>query len=142
MERSHVLSAWEALWKSHQRTKDLLMFAMPGKKAADKYKNKSEQNDRADQQKRDGKGPSSYKTSQKVGLILGPLLFILTQLFFVPEGLSTEGKSVLAVTLWVATWWVTEAIPIPAASLLPIILLPMTGAMAGSDVTASYGDPI
>ncbi|GIN19881.1 MAG TPA: SLC13/DASS family transporter [Bacillus bacterium] len=142
MERLHIRSAWETLWKLHQQTKDLLMFAMPRKKTDDKYKRKTEQNVRADQQKGDGKGPGSYRMPQKIGLILGPLLFILTQLFFAPEGLSAEGKSVLAVTLWVATWWVTEAIPIPAASLLPIILLPMTGAMDGSDVTASYGDPI
>ncbi|RST77687.1 DASS family sodium-coupled anion symporter [Siminovitchia acidinfaciens] len=141
MGKSHILSAWETLWKSHRQTKNLLMFAMPKKRAENENKRSMRKAEGFDHQD-GGKGPVSYRTPQKVGLILGPLLFILTQLFFTPEGLSSEAKSVLAVTLWVATWWVTEAIPIPAASLLPIILLPMTGAMAGSDVTASYGDPI
>lgn len=88
MERLHIRSAWETLWKLHQQTKDLLMFAMPRKKTDDKYKRKTEQNVRADQQKGDRKGPGSYRMPQKIGLILGPLLFILTQLFFAPEGLS------------------------------------------------------
>ena len=35
-----------------------------------------------------------------------------------------------------------EAVPIPAASLLPIVLLPLTGALEGAAVTSSYGDPI
>ncbi|BBI63475.1 hypothetical protein HSBAA_47810 [Vreelandella sulfidaeris] len=49
---------------------------------------------------------------------------------------------VLATTLWVAVWWITEAIPIPATSLLPIVLLPITGALDGNTVTAAYGNPI
>ncbi|MBS4162510.1 anion transporter, partial [Klebsiella pneumoniae] len=86
--------------------------------------------------------PPGYKTPQKIGLLLGPALFFAVILFFFPEGLSHEGRMVLATTLWVAAWWITEAVPIPAASLLPIVLLPLTGALEGSVVTASYGDPI
>jgi solute carrier family 13 (sodium-dependent dicarboxylate transporter), member 2/3/5 len=74
--------------------------------------------------------------------LLGPSLFVIALLFFAPEGLSYEGKAVLGVTLWVATWWITEAIPIPATSLLPIILLPVTGALDSGTVTSSYGDDI
>ena len=84
----------------------------------------------------------SYSTPQTVGLILGPLLFALTLLFFSPEGLSFQAKAVLGTTLWVATWWITEAIPIPATSLLPIFLLPITGALDSGTVTSSYGDDI
>ena len=46
---------------------------------------------------------------------------------------------VLAVTCWVAIWWVTEAIPIPATSFLPIVLFPMTGALSIGETTAAYG---
>ena len=63
-------------------------------------------------------------------------------LFLRPEGLSSEGVAVLASTLWIGTWWVTEAIPIPATSLLPLILLPLTNAVPGDDVASSYGDDI
>lgn len=90
----------------------------------------------------DQKTRSSYSEAQSVGLVLGPLLFALTLLFFTPEGLSFEARAVLATTLWVACWWITEAVPIPATSLLPIVLLPVTGAVNTATVTSAYGDDI
>lgn len=121
-------SLWQALWVSHDKTKNSLKIVPSvGALAADQS---------------DAGGPSSYSRPQLIGLILGPVLFLLTILFFSPEGLSAEGKAVLGVTLWVATWWITEAIPIPATSLLPILLLPVTGALSNSTVTSAYGDDI
>ena len=112
---------WQSLWNSHQQTKNSLKL-VPGEQ--------------------DSSATMSYSRPQVVGLILGPVLFVLTILFFSPEGLSPQGKAVLAVTLWVATWWITEAIPIPATSLLPILLLPLTGALSNNAVTSAYGDDI
>src|SRR5690606_38807186 len=63
---------------------------------------------------------AAYSRAQAVGLLLGPALFCVTLFMLEPEGLSFEGRTVLAVTLWVAVWWITEAIPIPATSLLPL----------------------
>lgn len=60
--------------------------------------------------------------AKKIGLILGPLLFLITLLFFHPEGLSAEANAILACTLWIAVWWITEAIPIAMTSLLSIVL--------------------
>ena len=93
-------------------------------------------------QHKPAKPETSYSRTQSTGLILGPLLFALTLLFFAPEGLSFEARAVLGTTLWVATWWITEAIPIPATSLLPLFLLPVTGALNSSTVTSAYGDDI
>jgi len=84
----------------------------------------------------------AFSLPQRTGLVLGPLLFLLTLLFFAPQGLSFEARAVLAITLWVATWWITEAIPIPATSLLPLVLLPITGALDSATVTSAYGDDI
>ena len=39
-----------------------------------------------------------------------------------------------------ATWWITEAIPIPATALLPIVLFPVLGVMDGADVTKPYAN--
>jgi sodium-dependent dicarboxylate transporter 2/3/5 len=39
----------------------------------------------------------------------------------------------------VATWWITEAMPIAATSLLPIILFPLSGALPLDDTTSSFG---
>ncbi len=54
-------------------------------------------------------------------------------------GMSTEAHAILASTVWVAIWWITEAIPIPVTSLLPIVLFPLTGGLALSTTTAAFG---
>ena len=79
---------------------------------------------------------------KKVGLVVGPLLFSL--FYFIPSitGLDSSPRAVLGVTAWVATWWITEALPIPATSLLPIILLPLTGGADQATATMAYGNPI
>lgn len=79
---------------------------------------------------------------QKIGLILGPLLFLI--FYFIPgiTGLDDSPRAVLAITLFVATWWITEAIPIPATSLLPLILLPLTGGTDEVIASSAYADPI
>ena len=76
---------------------------------------------------------------KKIGLILGPLTFFVYLIFGQFEGLSNSGQSVLASTLWIAIWWVTEAIPIAATALLPIILFPLSQGMELPTTTESYG---
>lgn len=77
-----------------------------------------------------------------LGLIAGPALFLYILFFFEAEGLNAPAKAVLASTLWISLWWVTEAIPIEATSLLPIILFPLTGAVNIESTTAAYGNKI
>ena len=145
--KTMVSNVWQGLWGSHDQTKKLLNFFSYKKDTKDAKKknkqlNEAENNGESSPNPEQHPHKKSYSTAQIVGLILGPLLFILTLLFFSPEGLTSDAKAVLAVTLWVATWWITEAVPIPVASLLPIVLLPLTGALDPGDVTSSYGDDI
>lgn len=77
--------------------------------------------------------------TKRIGLFLGPLLFILIRLFFKPEGLSEEANGILASTVWIAVWWITEAIPIAATALLPIVLFPLSGSLNIAETTASFG---
>ncbi|PTX62256.1 sodium-dependent dicarboxylate transporter 2/3/5 [Kordia periserrulae] len=79
------------------------------------------------------------KTTKLTGLLLGPIVFALVLTFFKPKDLSPEGVSILAATLWIAIWWITEAIPIAVTALLPIILFPLTGALNLSATTGSFG---
>ncbi len=72
-------------------------------------------------------------------LILGPVVFLITLLFFHPDGLSTQANAVLACTLWVGIWWITDCIPLAVTSLLPIILFPLSGGLDIKATTASYG---
>ncbi len=76
---------------------------------------------------------------KRLGLIIGPLLLLMILLLTPFEGLSEQGHAVLATTIWIAVWWVTEAIPIAATALLPIVLFPLTGGMNLASTTASFG---
>ncbi len=85
------------------------------------------------------KNHSTYTGFQMLGLLLGPSLFFLT-LFVLPlEGLEGPGRAALASALWVAVWWVSEAIPIEATGLLPMVLLPLSGALELGAISSSYG---
>ena len=55
------------------------------------------------------------------------------------EGLSNQGQAVSATTFWIAIWWITEAVPIAATALLPIVLFPLSGGMELSTTTAAFG---
>ena len=83
-----------------------------------------------------------YGLRQKIGLILGPLVFGAILLAPNPQGLSPAGQAVAASTAWIAIWWMTVAIPIPATSLLPIVLFPLTGALTIDATTTPYADPL
>ena len=77
--------------------------------------------------------------SKKIGFVLGPVIFSLVRYVLVFDGLTDQANAVLASTLWIAIWWITEAIPIAATSLLPIILFPLTGALSLSETSSSFG---
>ena len=77
--------------------------------------------------------------SKNIGLISGPLSFILILYFFNPESLNPQANAILASTIWIAIWWITEAIPIAVTALLPIILFPLTGGLGLTETTASFG---
>lgn len=81
-------------------------------------------------------------TKSFIGLILGPFLFGLTLLFVHPVELSDPARYTLAITLWMAVWWVTECVPIAVTALLPLMLFPIMGVMSIKDAGASYGAPI
>lgn len=79
---------------------------------------------------------------QRIGLLLGPLLFALVLILPVPEGLGAPGARVAAVALLMACFWMAESVPIPVTATLPIFLFPLLQVMPTAQVTASYGDEI
>lgn len=78
-------------------------------------------------------------SKKRIGLFLGPILFVVIKFFIEPDGLHDDAVSILACTIWIAVWWITEAIPIAVTALLPIILFPLSGGLSLSETTASYG---
>ncbi len=90
----------------------------------------------------EGAGHSSYGLRERLGLFLGPISFILILLFLpANETFTPLMRSAAACTAWVAIWWVTEALPIPATSLLPLILFPLTGVVSFEETVVGYADP-
>lgn len=71
--------------------------------------------------------------------IMGPLLFIFLEILGPPQSLNAGAYHVACVTLWMAFWWITEAIPIAATALLPIVLFPLLGVLDLQSTTTSYG---
>lgn len=131
-----IAATWNWMWEKHDQAKDTFrLFTNPGAGIPDD-RDRAEDAGSYDERKK----KRSYNTPQLIGLFLGPLLFIVTLLFFNPEGLPPEAKAILASTIWIATWWITEAIPIPATSLLPIVLFPMTNGLDVSATTSAYGN--
>ena len=76
---------------------------------------------------------------KKIGFVLGPLSFFFILLLNPFDGLSDAGRAVLSATFWIAIWWITEAIPIAATALLPIVLFPLSGGMELTTTTAAFG---
>lgn len=81
-------------------------------------------------------------SASQIGLWLGPLWIILCLVIPAPAGMSSPAWACVGFALLMATWWATEAIPIPATSLLPMVLAPVLGIDELDAVAASYADPI
>ncbi|WP_324719538.1 SLC13 family permease [Salinimicrobium sp. HB62] len=77
---------------------------------------------------------------KSIMVVVGPLVYIVLQSFDHPDSMPPAAWDVLCVTIWMALWWVTEAVPIAVTALLPIALFPLTGAMTIGATTAAYGD--
>ena len=78
----------------------------------------------------------------KAGLIAGLFLFFLMLFFPAPDGLDSAAWKTAVVGILMAVWWITEAIPIPATSLLPIVLFPVLQIQSISGSTAPYANPL
>jgi sodium-dependent dicarboxylate transporter 2/3/5 len=77
-----------------------------------------------------------------IGLILGPVIFIIiTRLSHLPS-LSLQAWYVLGIGAWMITWWVTDATPMAVAALLPVVTFPVLGILGLDQVTATYASPI
>jgi len=83
------------------------------------------------------------ETYQVVGRILGPAIFVVMLLTDQWQGvMSTEAWRVAAVGMWMATWWATEAIPVPVTAFLPIVVFEPLGISSIRDAAAPYANPI
>jgi sodium-dependent dicarboxylate transporter 2/3/5 len=80
--------------------------------------------------------------AKKIGLILGPVLFMTVLFSPIAEDLPWEARIVLASTFWMGSWWITEAIPIYITALLPVVIFPSLNVTDLGETSANYADRI
>ena len=83
-----------------------------------------------------------YHRVQRLGLLLGAAMFFLLLVIPAPPGLSVEGWRTAAVAVLMATWWMTEALPIPATAMLPLGLFPLLGVLDADGASAPYASEL
>lgn len=74
---------------------------------------------------------------QNVGLILGPVVFIAVLSLDLEPG-NPAVTRMAAVALLMAVWWISDAIPLAATALLPLILYPLLGILKGKTTAPIY----
>jgi solute carrier family 13 (sodium-dependent dicarboxylate transporter), member 2/3/5 len=77
-----------------------------------------------------------------IGLVAGPVVLLLLLLTPTPDGMSLAAWRTAAVGIFMAVWWITEAIPIPATALTPLVLFPLLGVMPVGATAAPFANPI
>ena len=76
--------------------------------------------------------------TQKIGLILGLVMFFLVLLFFDLDPEKPTLTRMAAVAILMAVWWITDAIPLFATALLPMILYPLLDIMKSGATAPIY----
>ncbi|WP_299305272.1 DASS family sodium-coupled anion symporter [uncultured Brachybacterium sp.] len=91
------------------------------------------------------RAPASSRRTLRVrrlGLALGLVAAVLIYVLM-PADVPHGAKLTAATAVLMAAWWMTEALPIPATALVPLVVFPVLNSEVGvDDVGASYGNNI
>ncbi len=82
--------------------------------------------------------PAPLRPTHWLGFILGLSLFVLLLLFFHPNPEQPAIGPMAAIATLMAVWWITEAAPLAATSLLPFVLFPLLGITSSKDIAPYY----
>ncbi|MCA9526803.1 MAG: SLC13/DASS family transporter [Myxococcales bacterium] len=75
----------------------------------------------------------------RVGLWLGPALGLAVFGLLADSSLSVAGQRLAGVTVLMACWWMTEAVPVAVTALLPLALFPLLGIRSAAETAPAYG---
>lgn len=82
------------------------------------------------------------RLAQRLGFWAGPALAVILLLLPPPGTLTPEGWRTAAVAVWMAVWWMTEAVAIPVTALIPLVAFPATGVLSMVDAAAPYASEL
>lgn len=77
--------------------------------------------------------------TKSIGLVGGIAFLLIMILLPLPEGMSPEARNAGVVALFMAIWWITEAIPVYATAFAPMVLFPLLGVLPARDTAINYG---
>jgi len=72
----------------------------------------------------------------------GLAAFLALLLLPPPAAIPVEAWRTVALVVLMATWWMTQALPLTATALLPFIAFPLFGVMGAGEAAAAYYSPI
>ena len=76
------------------------------------------------------------------GLIGGLIVFCTMLLLPEPAGMEVTAWRVAALTVLMAIWWMTEALPLTVTALMPFLTVPAFGVMDANAIAKEYYSPI
>jgi sodium-dependent dicarboxylate transporter 2/3/5 len=74
--------------------------------------------------------------------LIGGIVLALLFFYVNPLALNEHAAKVLAIAALMVFWWITEALPLPAVALVPIVLFPLLNIASLEETTAPYAHPI
>lgn len=80
--------------------------------------------------------------SKTIGFLAGISALALAFLAPPPGGMPTDAWKVAGMAIMMASWWISECLPISATALIPIFLLPLLGVSSPVSAAAPFADPI
>jgi len=80
-------------------------------------------------------------TAKRIGFVVGLTAFLLTLVLPAPAGMPPAAWLTAGLVLWMAAWWMTEAVPLTATALLPFVVLPFGGVMTANETASAYYSP-
>ena len=72
----------------------------------------------------------------------GLALFIALLMLPPPGGMPLPAWRTTAIVVLMAIWWMSQALPLTATALIPVLAFPLLGIMSATDSAASYYSPI
>jgi len=79
---------------------------------------------------------------RNIGLMLGITAFVVMLASPPPDTLSIEGWRTAAIAVLMAVFWASEAMPVPATALVPLVAFPLLGVSGIKATAAPYGHPL
>ena len=76
-------------------------------------------------------------TGKQIATIAGPLVGLGIPLLFDIPG-HEHADAMLGIVLWMAIWWLSEAVPLAVTALLPLILFPIMGIASAKETAPRY----